>query len=90
MQSPVSPSKPGAPPSVLASPQERARAVQAVLDKDGPEMDRRRELTQGVVDAGIDLEDPIETAVFDQGDQVAYEDKAHIACRCDPVLERDV
>ena len=49
MQNPVSP--------VLASPQERARAVQAVLDKDGPEMDRRRELTQDVVDAlaGQDL-----------------------------------
>jgi alkylation response protein AidB-like acyl-CoA dehydrogenase len=49
MQNPVSP--------VLASPQERARAVQAVLDKDGPEMDRRRELTQEVVDAlaGEDL-----------------------------------
>ncbi|MBY0324494.1 MAG: acyl-CoA dehydrogenase family protein [Reyranella sp.] len=43
MQNPVSP--------VVASPQERARAVQAVLDKDGPEMDRRRELTQEVVDA---------------------------------------
>jgi alkylation response protein AidB-like acyl-CoA dehydrogenase len=53
MQNPVSPSKPG----VLASPQERARAVQAALDKDGPEMDRRRELTQEVVDAlaGQDL-----------------------------------
>jgi alkylation response protein AidB-like acyl-CoA dehydrogenase len=49
MQNPVSP--------VLAGPQERARAVQAVLDKDGPEMDRRRELTQEVVDAlaGQDL-----------------------------------
>jgi len=49
MQNPVSP--------VLASPQERARAVLAVLDKDGPEMDRRRELTQEVVDAlaGQDL-----------------------------------
>jgi alkylation response protein AidB-like acyl-CoA dehydrogenase len=49
MQNPVSP--------VVASPQERARAVQAVLDKDGPEMDRRRELTQAVVDAlaGQDL-----------------------------------
>src|SRR4029450_8349865 len=42
MQDPVSPTKPGA----LASPQERARAVQAVLDLHGPEMDRRRELTQ--------------------------------------------
>ena len=42
---------------VLASLQERARAVQAVLDKHGPEMDRRRELTQEVVDAlaGQDL-----------------------------------
>ena len=47
MQNPVSPSKSGG----LACPQERARAVQAVLDKDGPEMDRRRELTQEVVDA---------------------------------------
>lgn len=49
MQNPVSP--------VVASPRERARAVQAVLDKDGPEMDRRRELTQEVVDAlaGQDL-----------------------------------
>jgi alkylation response protein AidB-like acyl-CoA dehydrogenase len=36
---------------VLASPEERARAVQAVLERDGPEMDRRRELTQDVVDA---------------------------------------
>ena len=53
MQNPVSPNKPG----TLASPQERARAVQAVLDKDGPVMDRRRELTQEVVDAlaGQDL-----------------------------------
>ena len=53
MQNPVSPLKAGA----LASPQERARAVQAVLDRDGPEMDRRRELTQEVVDAlaGQDL-----------------------------------
>jgi indole-3-acetate monooxygenase len=42
---------------VLASAEERARAVQAVLDRDGPEMDRRRELTQDVVDAlaGQDL-----------------------------------
>jgi alkylation response protein AidB-like acyl-CoA dehydrogenase len=42
---------------VLASAEERARAVQAVLDRDGPEMDRRRELTQEVVDAlaGQDL-----------------------------------
>src|SRR5919205_1055907 len=34
MQNPVSPAKPG----ILASPQERARAVQAVLDKDGQEV----------------------------------------------------
>jgi len=49
MQNAVSP--------VLASAQERARAVQAVLDKHGPEMDRQRELTQDVVDAlaGQDL-----------------------------------
>src|SRR4029453_13920554 len=47
MQNPVSPPKTG----MLASPQERARAVRAVLDKHGPEMDRRRELTQEVVDA---------------------------------------
>ena len=42
---------------VLASPPERARAVQAVLDKHGPEMDRRRELTPEMVDAlvGQDL-----------------------------------
>lgn len=53
MQNPVSPPK----SSALAAPQERARAVQAVLDRDGPEMDRRRELTQEVVDAlaGQDL-----------------------------------
>jgi len=57
MQNPVSPPKTGVGVSGLASPQERARAVQAVLDKDGPEMDRRRELTQEVVDAlaGQDL-----------------------------------
>jgi alkylation response protein AidB-like acyl-CoA dehydrogenase len=36
---------------VLASAQERARAVQAVLDAHGPEMDRRRELTEEVVGA---------------------------------------
>src|SRR5262245_20533609 len=36
---------------VLASPQERAKAVQAVLDKHGPEADRRRELTPEMVDA---------------------------------------
>jgi alkylation response protein AidB-like acyl-CoA dehydrogenase len=50
MQNPVSRLK-------LASAQERARAVQAVLDQHGPEMDRRRELTQEVVDAlaGQDL-----------------------------------
>jgi len=51
MQNPVSPPRTGAGVAGLASPQERARAVQAVLDKDGPEMDRRRELTQAVVDA---------------------------------------
>lgn len=41
----------------LASAPERARAVQALLDAHGPEMDRRRELTQEVVDAlaGRDL-----------------------------------
>src|SRR5215204_3639321 len=58
MQNPVSPLKAGALASApLASAYERARAVQAVLDKDGPEMDRRRELTQEVVDAlaGQDL-----------------------------------
>jgi alkylation response protein AidB-like acyl-CoA dehydrogenase len=44
-------------PALAVSAPERARAVQAVLDKDGPEMDRRRELTQAVVDAlaGEDL-----------------------------------
>ncbi|MPZ36329.1 MAG: hypothetical protein GEV13_36185 [Rhodospirillales bacterium] len=49
MQNPV--------PPVLASAHERARAVQAVLDQHGPEMDRQRELTQEVVDAlaGQDL-----------------------------------
>lgn len=36
---------------VLASPQERAKAVQAVLDKHGAEADRRRELTPEMVDA---------------------------------------
>ena len=53
MQNPVSPPK----ASALASAHERARAVQAVLDKHGPEMDRQRELTQEVVDAlaGQDL-----------------------------------
>jgi alkylation response protein AidB-like acyl-CoA dehydrogenase len=42
---------------VLASAQARARAVQAVLDQHGPEMDRRRELTPEVVEAlaGQDL-----------------------------------
>ena len=57
MQNPVSPPKTGAGVGSLASPPERARAVQAVLDKHGPEMDRRRELTQEVVDAlaGQDL-----------------------------------
>ena len=45
------------PPALAASAPERARAVQAVLDKHGPEMDRRRELTPEVVDAlaGQDL-----------------------------------
>ncbi|MBM3647980.1 MAG: acyl-CoA dehydrogenase [Alphaproteobacteria bacterium] len=38
-------------PPVLASAPERARAVQAVLDAHGPEMDRRRELNPEVVDA---------------------------------------
>jgi len=54
MQNPVSPVLASAP---LVSAHERARAVQAVLDKHGPEMDRRRELTQEVVDAlaGQDL-----------------------------------
>ncbi|WP_421997895.1 acyl-CoA dehydrogenase family protein [Reyranella sp.] len=44
-------------PPVLASAPERARAVQAVLDKHGPEADRRRELTPEMVDAlvGQDL-----------------------------------
>jgi len=53
MQNPVSPPKTG----TLASPPERARAVQAVLDQHGPEMDRQRELTQEVVAAlaGQDL-----------------------------------
>ena len=58
MQNPVSPLKAGALASApLMSAYERARAVQAVLDKHGPEMDRRRELTQEVVDAlaGQDL-----------------------------------
>lgn len=43
--------------ALLASPVERARAVQAILDEHGPEMDRRRELTPEVVDAlaGQDL-----------------------------------
>lgn len=36
---------------VLASAPERARAVRALLDEHGPEMDRRRELTPEVVDA---------------------------------------
>ena len=45
------------PPALAASAPERARAVQALLDKHGPEMDRRRELTPEVVDAlaGQDL-----------------------------------
>lgn len=36
---------------VVASAPERARALQALLDEHGPEMDRRRELTPEVVDA---------------------------------------
>ena len=53
MQNRVSPSKASAPPSAA----ERARTLQALIDKHGPEMDRRRELTQEVVDAlaGQDL-----------------------------------
>jgi alkylation response protein AidB-like acyl-CoA dehydrogenase len=45
------------PPALAASAPERARAVQALLDTHGPEMDRRRELTPEVVDAlaGQDL-----------------------------------
>ena len=45
------------PPALAASAPERARAVQALLDAHGPEMDRRRELTPEVVDAlaGQDL-----------------------------------
>ncbi len=39
---------------VLASPQERARSVQAVLDKHGPEADRRRELTPEMVEALVE------------------------------------
>jgi alkylation response protein AidB-like acyl-CoA dehydrogenase len=45
------------PPALAASAPERARAVQALLDAHGPEMDRRRELTPEAVDAlaGQDL-----------------------------------
>src|SRR6266851_4445703 len=45
------------PPALAASAPQRARAVQALLDAHGPEMDRRRELTPEVVDAlaGQDL-----------------------------------
>src|SRR3979490_1594470 len=39
------------PPALAAGAPERARAVQALLDAHGPEMDRRRELTPEVVDA---------------------------------------
>lgn len=39
------------PPALAASALERARAVQALLDEQGPEMDRRRELTREVVGA---------------------------------------
>ena len=38
----------------LASAPERARALQALLDAHGPEMDRRRELTPEVVDALVE------------------------------------
>ena len=37
------------PPALAASAPERARAVQALLDAHGPEMDRRRELTPEVI-----------------------------------------
>ena len=45
------------PSALAASAPERARAVQALLDAHGAEMDRRRELTPEVVDslAGQDL-----------------------------------
>jgi len=39
------------PPALAASAEQRARALQALLDEHGPEMDRRRELTPAVVDA---------------------------------------
>src|SRR5215475_8238800 len=39
------------PPALAASAEQRARALQALLDEHGPEMDRRRELTPEVVDA---------------------------------------
>jgi len=54
MQNQVSPSKTGAGVSGLARPQERAKAVQAVLDEHGPEADRRRELTPEMVDALVE------------------------------------
>jgi alkylation response protein AidB-like acyl-CoA dehydrogenase len=38
-------------PAPFASALERARSLQALLDEQGPEMDRRRELTPEVVDA---------------------------------------
>src|SRR5438552_13784049 len=38
-------------PAFAASAPERARALQALLDEHGPEMDRRRELTAEVVEA---------------------------------------
>jgi len=39
------------PPALAASAEQRARALQALLDEHGPEMDRRRELTPEVVEA---------------------------------------
>ena len=39
------------PPGLAASAEQRARALQPLLDEHGPEMDRRRELTPEVVDA---------------------------------------
>ena len=38
------------PPALAASAEQRARALQVLLDEHGPEMDRRRELTPEVVD----------------------------------------
>jgi alkylation response protein AidB-like acyl-CoA dehydrogenase len=40
-----------AQPVTLTAAPDRARAIQPILDADGPEIDRRRELTQDVVDA---------------------------------------